>query len=148
MLNRLGDSTQPCLTPGLTRNSPVVVLATLTLAFCFLHSLVSKSTICAVHPIPNIVSQSVSLDIESKSFPKSTKRVVVDVNLFLHYYFQVCDPVSGSSIFAESRLFYRHLQFCFIPYPLKYNPKSSLLIRDGPFLARLNVSSIWGLYGP
>ena len=48
---------------------------TLALASCFLYSLASKSTKCRGYPMSIIVTQSLSWEIESNAFLKSTKHI-------------------------------------------------------------------------
>ena len=75
MLNKYGERSQPCRTPFLTRNHSDSVPATVTLASCFLYSLASKLIKCRGYPMSIIVTHSLSWEIESNAFLKSTKHI-------------------------------------------------------------------------
>ena len=68
MLNKYGERTQPCRTLFSARNHSDSVLATLTLASCFLYSLASKSIKCTGYLMSIIITQSLSWEIESNAY--------------------------------------------------------------------------------
>jgi len=75
ILIKYWERTQPCLSPFLTRNHSDSVPSTLPLASCFLYSLASKSIECRGYSMLIIVTQSLSWEIESNAFLKSTQHI-------------------------------------------------------------------------
>jgi len=117
MLNKYGERTQPCRTPFLTRNHYDGVPATLTLASCFLYSLASKSIKCKWYPMSIIVTQSLSWEIESNAFLKSTKHIQRDAKRH----------ASTSNQYSDSEI--RHLAYVENVHSSGHSPVSQIASR-------------------
>ena len=93
-----------CQIPFLTLNHSDSVPTTLTLASCFLYSLVSRSIKCRGYPMSIMVTQSSSCEIESNAYLKSTKHMLLLVVLtcLMHQYSEIRDLVSCPPSLSES----------------------------------------------
>jgi len=111
-------------TPFLTRNLSDSVPATLTLASCFLYSLASKSIKCRGNPMSIIVTQSLSWEIESNAFLKSTKHIIewlLVLPCLVHQYSEIRDLMSCPAALSESHLFICNFRFGLHSDPFQYD---------------------------